>query len=1478
MSIKSEVEKIIKKRWEGLKNSNELISLYNIEKQTNQGYNGRQLLELFQNCEDEGATEVRILLDTQNCLLEISNNGNKPFSIKGYESIFYPGLSSKVSTGYIGNKGLGFRSIINWADEISIISNNFKVVFNTSFKSDILLNKIGYTENELNEIRKERKLTVDTYPIPLLNCCEIVDLDVEHNYTTTISIKYKKELEEDIINQLKSISLKTLLFLQNIKTIVIEGDVLNETISVDRTKIDESNYEIVYNKTKYYVLSDEGFVDENLIDDKESSEPKRYSVKIAYNDDLTFSDKVLYNYFKTQIPFELPFVVHASLELDQNRNHSSESKVNPFVLKKLYQIHLRFIEILKTKCDKSWLPYQTINNDDFIVYQPYSDIIDENWDKMEVYPTLSGKYLTNNEAKNLGNVFANFLEKNNLERQFEQQIVFCELGINPQQHVGKPLNYVEIIEAIAAKLDFHARAKLIKLILENYPNEKFNVLIDESNTLIKSNDFVFTDKTSENKDLRVPKYSKIRFLHSELYKSLITELDLESESHKSRALKDKLERISDVQSFEPQTVIKKIISEASERLNKNNVKTNEIFGEFYQTLFYNYKLRVENPVLDYDANIPCLNQLGKVEDIKKIVLSEEFEVGKLSKKIFGELYGKDCIVTNLRNLGLENEDIKEVECFLQWLGINHFSIVERRISEINPQYIKYVNEIYKTSISIYDLFYIKHFDEIFTKKTLNINQIIIWLSLDNKLKNVFSNFTSTNSNNEKLSYSHYGTKNISPFINFIHYSISKNFNISNFLITNKKEEWFNPFKIDYDYLKDLNGTLDKNEVDRILVFFGAKKDFNCLDINYLKDKTIELADRKNHKGAQVFYKSLVSHFKENHNQIINVKLYAKEGGDIVVKKANEIYFSDRIQLPDSLTNKFPILYYPSRSGGATAIEMFGLKNLNDLDLKIIKADTNTFVTDQFEEYLKEIKPFILAFRLDKITKEDVKRAQVQLLNRLRINCCDGLICSIDGEEFEIEPYNYIFSNDLFYINIPGNSTISMLRQNKQFIDNLSDIYLKVFDTLDEKKIFESILKQSKDDNIYDIKNELADGTLEEAKILLGEISIRLSIWKTIFKINKIGNLTELNDNNIEENIKKYFPDIENLKLFDSDDNLDEIKRIKEIFRALSINLGDYNAVAEYKLTFDKLFNKELRDFYDERKKVFKNQLWYYLKAKGIDEQSDFLKYLHKIEHLLQEIKLNENSSSYNFSQIILDQLQKVIPSMTFLIDSTSYEDYDIIERNNIEQFSDNELLILRKDEVLNSLSYFENHIDFIKSEIKKKEEKLIEKEDSGFNIELNQPPELIENFEIEVDTTSFSGATPSSPWLGGDGGLSSNKKKTLGINVEEVVKKYLDSKPTLYALVEHISKTSEGEHYDIKYYDINDKKIKFVECKYYNGISFFLSREEKIFADKHANQYEIWLVNKDSKIFCIKDIQILGELQPVNYSVNVKFKNYAFTN
>ena len=115
-------QKIEEKR-ESLKNPEQLFSAFSVDQEKTEEYNGRQLLELIQNAVDAGAKTVTICLKTKENLLEISDSGSS-FSVEGIRSLMYPGRSPKRSGSFIGNKGLGFRSLLNWADCITIDRNS----------------------------------------------------------------------------------------------------------------------------------------------------------------------------------------------------------------------------------------------------------------------------------------------------------------------------------------------------------------------------------------------------------------------------------------------------------------------------------------------------------------------------------------------------------------------------------------------------------------------------------------------------------------------------------------------------------------------------------------------------------------------------------------------------------------------------------------------------------------------------------------------------------------------------------------------------------------------------------------------------------------------------------------------------------------------------------------------------------------------------------------------------------------------------------------------------------------------------------------------------------------------------------------------------------------------------------------------------------------------------------------------------------
>jgi hypothetical protein len=210
--MKKQIEKEILKRKKIYKSSpDDMISAYNRELETEKEYNGRQLLELLQNADDQESDEVYIELDTTNHQLMIANKGEtcKPFSLDGIKSLMISNLSSKVTKKYIGNKGLGFRSIINWSEKVTINSNNLDI----SFSKEIVNNIFDelFTEEEWNSFVIKRNLPQGTRPIPFLAIPEIIEKQQEE-WATKIIIYYKNNFFEDIKKQIDDLKEEILLF------------------------------------------------------------------------------------------------------------------------------------------------------------------------------------------------------------------------------------------------------------------------------------------------------------------------------------------------------------------------------------------------------------------------------------------------------------------------------------------------------------------------------------------------------------------------------------------------------------------------------------------------------------------------------------------------------------------------------------------------------------------------------------------------------------------------------------------------------------------------------------------------------------------------------------------------------------------------------------------------------------------------------------------------------------------------------------------------------------------------------------------------------------------------------------------------------------------------------------------------------------------------------------------------------------------
>lgn len=216
-----EIESLIETIKEGyIHDPNRIISDYRKEKESIADYQGREALELLQNAVDElkedSCQVVEICLDGN--LLRVSNTGNS-FTFEGFKSLVYSNLSPKYKKdNYIGNKGTGFRSILNWAEKVKIFSGDLAVEFSESNARDLLM-KIRSENPDLDEYCNKNEARMATLTAP-----RIIEKPANMPFDTVIEISLKESIAGKVREQLNVITPETLLFLPKLNRLVICND------------------------------------------------------------------------------------------------------------------------------------------------------------------------------------------------------------------------------------------------------------------------------------------------------------------------------------------------------------------------------------------------------------------------------------------------------------------------------------------------------------------------------------------------------------------------------------------------------------------------------------------------------------------------------------------------------------------------------------------------------------------------------------------------------------------------------------------------------------------------------------------------------------------------------------------------------------------------------------------------------------------------------------------------------------------------------------------------------------------------------------------------------------------------------------------------------------------------------------------------------------------------------------------------------
>ncbi|MFC1971399.1 sacsin N-terminal ATP-binding-like domain-containing protein [Chloroflexota bacterium] len=273
-----------------IEGTNTYRQISSLSEQFPHDYHDRFLVELIQNANDASTGgEVRIVLDEINNdtpILYVANQG-KPFILKNFEALCSLGLSDKDPMEAIGNKGLGFRSVLQICFEPRIYSaadgydregfNGYCFQLTPSARDVVaeLITKIqpnGSDASNTSQVAK-KYLGVDkpllseasrvdrlrsciekgervvsgeveflspySFPLPLLDRHADIDIFNREGFVTVIELVLKKTEDLEAVKRaISNIVSEYLLFTPRLTKLVVEH----------RTRLDEENLSLVLDK------------------------------------------------------------------------------------------------------------------------------------------------------------------------------------------------------------------------------------------------------------------------------------------------------------------------------------------------------------------------------------------------------------------------------------------------------------------------------------------------------------------------------------------------------------------------------------------------------------------------------------------------------------------------------------------------------------------------------------------------------------------------------------------------------------------------------------------------------------------------------------------------------------------------------------------------------------------------------------------------------------------------------------------------------------------------------------------------------------------------------------------------------------------------------------------------------------------------------------------------------------------------------
>lgn len=1261
-----------------------LLEHYNNEKGNVEAYNGRQLLEMLQNADDaaETAKDKKVSIKLIENELIIANNGD-PFNEDGFSSIIYSNVSPKtMQQNKIGQKGLGFRSILSWTDEVIIKSGGTKLAFSETIARTFLEGLISESDKVAKLIRRKSK---SEFPIATLRIPKLLNgiADSDHSFDTTITIKLKENIISEVQLQILSlINRETLIFLNHIETIEIE--------SPGRNIIYKKLYE---NESKTIVTVESTNLQDNTKDPKTwnirrkngTHKEKNYELAVAWNDDLNDKENVLFSYFKTKVRFPFPALLHGTFELSPDRNElvNDTEGHNKYLIGELADLLIETsLEVALKNTEVNYLAVKLLNidfasMDNLLKEFEFEKILKNKIIESNIFPTVNGKYISYKPSPAfykypIANIFSGNGVDNLLKFNDEEPVLKTleSFGICHYK-----LEYYLTLTS-AYRNDCSKLSKLIFYLLEfseyksKYSAKDFDLtkqnpfLIDNENELIPwdTNIFIHLD---EEKEFKLPKSLKVRFVNSDLVNYLLAEFQKSDLDF----IVEKLE-VFKVKKYSFIEIAETIINHYNEIEKAKLSEVKELHSLLFRLFKRESKEKIPLPLAPQITTI-IISSNGKIRNAREMYFGKNYG-NELTERLYS--FDKSKIIASQQDFGFENEKPDLINNYFQWIGVAvlpRYSRVE--LSETTDTYNDYkeyvlrnydyrkpndYNEYYRDyNHLIGDLWKVPKitvgcFDDL--KKIIARAKpvtIFEWINKDEQLRKTLEENNEILPKTEaelylkgKQYYRKIKGTNLRSYTRWL-FATTEWITIES---GNKKSvpdkcclsktitEEFSPFvekpKIEIAKIAD-KLELPETAIENYLVFLGVHREISSFSISALYDMLSSLpTSDKEGKAARKIYREIISNFNENRVDINHpsYKSFLKDG-KMFCQKGNEFgYYSvkDTYYIPtktygNNVLKLFPLAMIDSKQGAQKIEKLFGVKRLKDISFSVIGEPIINSLNDEFQNEIERFKGLVYVLRMNKDIRHEIatrlKKLKIFLAQELQTNFTH----SDKSTNFELESYEYIThkKRNNFYISVPSNLTsLSQLREANKFCQSIAEIFSTLIETEEHNDFIHDLYSKpefSREPRLLSFIEKDDSTDVIAAKKQLDIIDdVRLSFWRA-FSISSGKNIrADIRDEReLNEFLRKKLKltsermdDVSSDDFFSQINDLANQEIIYELF--IEFEIDDKSFARHFTgIDFSIIFKNKIEDLKIFYRNDFASQLYSNLLAKSKNEKEKYFDYI-----------------------------------------------------------------------------------------------------------------------------------------------------------------------------------------------------------------------------------------------------------------------------